>query len=211
METPEKASSAMHLLCNKGVWLCVLGIFLGGASECTMAQWASGYLEGALGIDKVFGDIFGVALFAVMLGMGRTLYSKIGKNTERVLMLGALGAFICYVTAALFPVPAVGLIACALTGFCVSMLWPGSLICASERFPAGGVFIFALMASGGDLGASIGPQLIGIITDAVTESGAFASIAPNLAPEQLGMRIGMLIASLFPLCAVFVYKNFVKS
>ena len=211
METPEKASAAFHLLGNRGVWLCVLAIFLGGASECTMAQWASGYLEGALGINKVWGDIFGVALFSVMLGLGRTLYSKIGKNIERVLLFGALGAFVCYMTAALFPIPAIGLIACAITGFCVSMLWPGSLIVASERFPAGGVFIFALMAAGGDLGASIGPQLIGIITDCVTASGAFSNIIPSLAPEQIGMRIGMLIAGIFPLCAVLVYQKFTKS
>jgi MFS family permease len=210
METPERASDALHLLRNRGVWLCVLAIFLGGASECTMAQWASGYLEGALGIDKLWGDIFGVALFSVMLGMGRTLYSKIGKNIERVLLLGALGAFICYVTAALIPVPAVGLAACALTGFCVSMLWPGSLIVASDRFPAGGVFIFALMAAGGDLGASVGPQLIGIITDAVAGSGALSSFFPELTPEQIGMRAGMLIASIFPLFAVFIYRKIKK-
>ncbi len=211
METPEKASSAFHLLGNRGVWLCVLGIFMGGASECTMGQWASGYLEGALGIDKVWGDIFGVALFSVMLGLGRTLYSKIGKNIERVLMLGAFGAFLCYVTAAIFPVPVVGLIACAFTGFFVSMLWPGSLIAATDRFPSGGVFIFALMASGGDLGASVGPQLIGLITDYISASGAFSNILPELAPEQIGMKFGMLIASIFPLCAVFVYKKLVKS
>ena len=210
METPERASSALHLLANKGVWLCVIGIFLGGASECTMAQWASGYLEGALGISKVLGDIFGVALFSVMLGLGRTLYSKIGKNTERVLVLGALGAFICYTTAALSGIAVIGLLACAFTGFCVSMLWPGSLIVASKRFPEGGVFIFAMMAAGGDLGASIGPQLIGIITDAVAASSAFAGISQGVSPEQLGMKIGMLVAAVFPLCAVFIYKKLAK-
>ena len=212
METPEKAEGVLKLLGNKGVWFCVLAIFLGGASECTMAQWASGYIEGALGIEKVWGDIFGVALFSLMLGLGRTLYSKIGKNVERVLMLGALGAFICYVTAAVSGIAVVGLIACAATGFCVSMLWPGSLIAASDRFPAGGVFIYAMMAAGGDLGASVGPQLIGIITDTVAAGGAFAEFAASvsLSPEQLGMKIGMLVAAIFPLCAVFVYKKMKK-
>jgi MFS family permease len=126
-------------------------------------------------------------------------------------MTGALGAFICYVTAAIFPIPFVGLIACAFTGFCVSMLWPGSLIVATDRFPAGGVFIFALMASGGDLGASIGPQLIGLITDSIAESGAFTNIFAGFTPEQIGMKCGMLIASIFPLCAVFIYKKLAKS
>ena len=213
MDTPEKAEGVIRLLGDKGVWFCVLAIFLGGASECTMAQWASGYIEGALGIEKVWGDIFGVALFAVMLGFGRTLYAKTGKNIERVLMLGALGAFVCYVTAAVSNIELIGLVACACTGFCVSMLWPGSLIAASDRFPDGGVFIYAMMAAGGDLGASIGPQLIGIITDTVAENPQFFALAETLmlAPEQLGMKSGMLVASLFPLFAVFVYKKLGKN
>ena len=77
METPKQTSGALKLLCNKGVWLSVFAIFLGGAAECTMAQWSSGYLEQALGIPKLWGDLCGVALFSVMLGLGRSLYAKI--------------------------------------------------------------------------------------------------------------------------------------
>ena len=122
METPEKASGALELLKNKGVWLCVGAIFLGGAAECTMAQWVSGYAEQALGINKTVGDIFGTALFALMLGMGRTLYSKKGKNIRLVLFIGALSASVCYFLCAVTSNPFVGLAACALTGLCVSML-----------------------------------------------------------------------------------------
>ncbi|MBQ9746880.1 MAG: MFS transporter, partial [Clostridia bacterium] len=212
METPEKATGALHLLGNRGVWLCVFAIFLGGAAECTMAQWASGYIEGALGIDKFWGDICGAALFSVMLGLGRTLYGKFGKNIGKVLFLGALGASVCYVTAAFSDIAVLGLLACAFTGFCVSMLWPGNLIVASERFPAGGVFIYAMMAAGGDLGASVGPQLIGIITDGVAANADLAAFAESLAlsPEQLGMKAGMLAAALFPLAGVFIYKKLCK-
>ena len=207
METPERVSGALAYFKKKELWLCVFAIFLGGASECTMAQWSSGYLEQALGIPKVWGDIFGVALFGLMLGLGRTLYSKYGKNIAKVLCLGAMGAAICYLTCALVPVPPIGLIACALTGFCTSMLWPGSLIVASERFPTGGVFIYAMMAAGGDLGASVGPQLIGIVTDTVAAAPFAVEMAANLAitPEQLGMKAGMLIAALFPLIATFLF------
>lgn len=213
MATPEKVSGVFEQLKNKTIWLCVLGIFLGGSAECTMAQWASGYLEQALGIPKIWGDIFGVALFAVALGFGRSLYAKIGKNIERVLFMGAIGAFVCYLIAALSPIPFIGLIACAFTGFCVSMLWPGSLIIASDRFPDGGVFIFALMAAGGDLGASVGPQLIGIVTDAVIETPILVNISETLsiAPEQFGMKIGMLIGALFPLFAIPLYYSFLKA
>lgn len=207
MKTPERTSGALQFLKNKGLWLCIVAIFLGGAAECTMAQWASGYLEQALGIPKVWGDIFGVALFSVMLGLGRSLYAKIGKNIGNVLFMGAIGAATCYLTAAVTNIPVLGLLACAFTGFCVSMLWPGSLIVASDRFPSGGVFIYAMMAAGGDLGASVAPQLIGIITDAVIAIPKAAAFAGNigLTPEQLGMKSGMLVGMLFPLAAIPVY------
>jgi len=213
MQTPEKVSGALRMLKNKTLWICVGAIFLGGAAECTMAQWASGYLEQALKIPKVWGDIFGVALFGLMLGFGRTLYAQRGKNITRVLLLGAIGATICYLTAAITALPLLGLIACAFTGFCTSMLWPGSLIVASDQLPNGGVFIFAMMAAGGDLGASIGPQLIGIITDATINSQAAIALSQNLglAPEQLGMKFGMLIGMLFPLVAIPLYYHIMKT
>jgi len=178
-----------------------------------MAQWCSGYLEQAMGIPKVWGDLFGVALFSVMLGLGRTLYAKIGKNIERVLILGSLGAALCYLTAAICPVPFIGLLACAVTGFCVSMLWPGNLIIATDRFPTGGVFVFALMAAGGDMGASIGPQLVGIVTDTVCAAPVAQALAARWAmtPVQLGMKAGMLVGMLFPLLAVFVYFALYRS
>ncbi|MBR2466373.1 MAG: MFS transporter [Clostridia bacterium] len=213
LDTPEKTSGAVRFLKNPSVWLCVIGIFLGGASECTMAQWASSYLEGALGIPKVWGDIFGVALFAMALGIGRSLYAKIGKNAPRVLLLGALGASACYLIAAFSPFAVVGLIACAFTGFCVSMLWPGSLIVASDRFPSGGVLIYALMAAGGDFGASVGPQLVGIASDAVIASSWGTSLAARLGigTESLGMKAGMIVGALFPILAIFVYLRIVKT
>lgn len=217
MSTPERVSGVLQSLKNRSLWLCVAAIFLGGAAECTMAQWSSGYLEQALQIEKIWGDLFGVALFALALGLGRTMYAKVGKHIGRVLFFGAVGATLCYLTAAMTSVPLLGLFACAFTGFCVSMLWPGCLIVATDRFPSGGVFIFAMMAAGGDLGASVGPQLIGIITDLALENSTLLSLAQktSLMPEQLGMKLGMLVGMLFPLVAIFVYffiwKNYQKA
>ena len=192
------------------LYLSVLGIFLGGASECTMSQWSSGYLEAALGIPKVWGDVFGVALFGLALGFGRSLYGKIGKNAPRALFFGAVGSALCYLVAAVSPFPLVGLIGCALTGFCSSMLWPGSLIISSERFPAGGVVMYAMMAAGGDLGASVGPWLVGLVADACIASPEAAAFAQSLSltGEQLGMKVGLLIGMLFPLFACFVFAYF---
>lgn len=213
MQTTEKISGVFAFFKKKWLWYGVLAIFLGGAAECTMSQWSSSYLEQALGIPKVWGDVFGVALFSVALGLGRTLYSKYGKNLGKVITLGAVGAALCYLICAISPWPIVGLIACALTGFCTSMLWPGNLVLATDRFPTGGVFIFAMMASAGDLGASVGPQLIGVITDSAVANPAIASLSASLdlAPEQLGMKLGMLIAMLFPLIAIPLYRHIWKN
>ncbi|MBM6921980.1 MFS transporter [Phocea massiliensis] len=203
LKTPQHASNVLSLIKGKDFLVCFFCIFLGGASECTMSQWSSSYLEQALGIPKVWGDVFGVALFAVMLGLGRSLYAKYGKNIYKVLMLSGIGATLCYLAATLSNVALVGLIACAMTGFCVAMLWPGSLLVASERFPASGVAVFALMAAGGDLGASIGPQLVGAVTDFALKNEWVTALAASMqmSVDQLGMKIGLLCAIIFPLLA----------
>lgn len=207
METPAKASGAVKLLKNKGLWMCVIALFLGGACECTMAQWVSGYLERAVGIEKIWGDIFGVALFAAMLGLGRTLYAKKGKNITSVLFISSVGAALCYLIAVVSSYEIIGLLACVMTGLCVAMLWPGTLVVATERFPQGGVFVFALMAAGGDLGGSVGPQLVGVIADTVIADAGTVAVAETMSvsPEQLGMKAGMLVGLFFSLCAIPVY------
>ena len=213
METPTRASGVVKFLKMPTLWLCFFAIFLGGAAECTMAQWSSGYLERAVGIPKMWGDIGGVAMFALMLGLGRSLYAKYGRHIETVLLAGAIGATACYLVAAVSSVAVLGLIACGVTGFCVSMLWPGCLVVASERVPSGGVFLYAMMAAGGDLGASIAPQLVGSITDAAMANARIISLAQELglSAEQCGMKLGMLVAMLFPLIAIGVYLYLVKT
>lgn len=194
---------------NRDLWLCVAAIFLAGASEVAMAQWGSGYLEQVFGLEKVWGDLFGVALFAAMMGLGRTLYAKYGKNVQKILVLGAVGSSVCYLMISLSNIPVLGLIACVLNGLCVSMLWPGCVQLGGRRFPAGGVFVYAMMAAGGDLGAALAPQIIGIVTDGVigNPSAAAWAVDMGLAPEQLGMKLGMLIGMLFPLAAIPLYMK----
>lgn len=204
LETPKNSAGMLRLFKNPVLPLCIACIFLGGASENAMSQWCSGYLEAALGIPKLWGDVFGVAVFAVMLGLGRTLYSRFGKNVSRYLLLGFVSAFGCYLVAALAQNAVVGLIACGLTGFCVSMLWPGTLIYTAEVIPHAGVAVYALLAAGGDMGSSISPQLVGGITDAVAKYGASVPFAGDLTPEQLGFKLGMLVAALFPLLGIAV-------
>lgn len=85
-------------------------------------------------------------------------------------------------------------------------------VVATERFPQGGVFVFAMMAAGGDLGASVGPQLVGIVTDAViaNEKAQGIALSVGISSEQLGMKAGMLLAMLFPLMAIPLYISMHK-
>lgn len=189
-----------------GLMLCVMCIFFGSCAEGTMTTWVSSFLEEALRIPKAVGDIFGLMLFAILLALTRTLYAKKGKNIHKVLMISMAGAIFCYLVAGLSPIPAVAMIACVLTGISTSMLWPGTLIYMEEKMPNAGVAAYALMAAGGDLGISIAPELLGIITDSVAASdwGAALSQSMSVSPEQIGMKVGMLVASVFPLIGVGV-------
>ncbi len=189
---------------SAGLILCIVCIFLGGASECTMGQWASGFIEGAIGIPKIWGDMFGTAFFSLFLLIGRALHAKYSFNTVKVMFWGMIGAVVCYVTASFSINPVVGLIACMLTGFFTANLWPGMLIFVGEKFPGAGVAVYALMAAGGDLGASLGPQLVGIISDKFALSGSATSISNflNITTEQVGMRAGLLSAAIFPILGV---------
>ena len=191
---------------TKGMALCILCIFLGSAAENTMTNWVSGFIENALYIPKAVGDILGLTLFAILLGLGRTLYAKYGKNISSVLLAGMIGAVICYLTAALSPVPVISMIACVLTGICTSMLWPGTLILMEEKYPNPGVAAYALMAAGGDFGASVAPQMMGVVVDSVSASSLAERLSGPLAlsTEQIGMKAGILLSAVFPLLGIFL-------
>ena len=176
-----------------GLALCVGCIFLGSCAENTMSNWISGYMESTLGINKSVGDILGVAMFAILLGMARISYAKFGKNICRVLLAGMIGSSVCYLVVGLFSNIIVAFIACILTGFFTSMLWPGTLIMMEEQIPNAGVAAFALMAAGGDLGASVAPQLMGIVIDRVSVSAFAVELGAKLglSAEQVGMKVGI--------------------
>ncbi|MBO5700982.1 MAG: MFS transporter [Clostridia bacterium] len=189
-----------------GLALCVACIFFGSCAENTMSNWASSFMENALGIDKAIGDILGTAMFAVLLALTRMGYAKFGKSITPVLFVGMIGAVACYLLAGLSTNSVIALIACVLTGMFTSMLWPGALIFMEEKLPGAGVAAYALMASGGDLGASIAPQLMGIVVDKVTASSFAADLAikTGLATEQIGMKAGMILTAVFPLIGIAV-------
>ncbi len=207
LETPEKASGAASFLKNPTLWLFIGAIFLGGAAECTMSQWASGYLEQGFGIPKIYGDVCGVAMFAIMLGLCRSIYAKKGKNILNVLIAGSAGATICYIVAAVSDNPFIGIGAVAFTGLFTAMLWPGTLVVAADSFPQSGVFIYAMMAAGGDLGAALVPEMVGMVTDSLINMPFIRHMAQNLnmVAEQLALRFGMLSGAIFPALGVIAF------
>lgn len=199
-----------------GLALCVACIFLGSCAENAMSNWISSYMEAALGIDKALGDILGVAMFAILLGIARISYAKFGKNICRVLLFSMIASAVCYLTVGFTSNVILAFFACILTGFCTSMLWPGTLIMMEEKIPGAGVAAFALLAAGGDLGASVSPQLVGIVVDRVSVSSFAAEWALRLqvTPEQIGLKVGMLVCAAFPIIGtalvIFIMRYFKK-
>ena len=167
-----------------GIALCVACIFFGSCAENTMSNWISSFMDAQLGIDKALGDILGMAGFAILLGLSRIAYAKWGKNINVVLLGGMIGATACYLVAGLSTHVVPAFIACILTGVFTAMLWPGSLIMMEEKVPAVGVSAYALMAAGGDLGAAVAPQLMGIVAD------------------NASLQTGMLVSAIFPIIGV---------
>ena len=196
--------------------ICVGAIFFGSCAENSMSNWVSTYMENALEIPKVLGDILGMAMFAVLLGVSRIAYAKYGKNIMRVLLVGMTGAVICYLVAGFSTNPILAFAACVLTGLFTAMLWPGTLIMMEENMTGIGVAAYALMASSGDLGASVAPQLLGIVVDTVKETEFAAELAASLdiSAEQVGLKAGMLTISIFPILGtvllIFAIRFFKK-
>ena len=201
-------------LLTKPLFLVAMVIMVcAGASELTMSQWASTFAEKGLHIPKVMGDLLGPCLFAVFMGLGRMLYGKLGSKMplKKSLMGCALLCVACYLTAALSPNPLLALLGCAVCGFSVSLMWPGSLSMTAARYPLGGTALFAILAVMGDLGCSIGPWLAGLISDTAQNIPALIEFAQEagMTMEQLGLKSGLLLGVIFPII-LFVGTLFVR-
>lgn len=149
-------------------WLLALIMLCGGASELCISQWASAFAQMGLGVDKTIGDLMGPCMFAAFMGTARVLYAKIGHkmNIQNAMILcGALCAG-SYLLAALAPHPALGLLGCAFAGFSVGIFWPCALSMGAGGIKNGGMTIFALLALFGDAGCTVGPLLVGTVSDA---------------------------------------------
>ncbi len=75
-----------------------------------------------------------------------------------------------------------------------------------ENIESAGVAAFALMAVGGDLGASVAPQVMGVVIDAVAASPMAQTMSQSMGVtvDQIGMKAGMLTSAIFPILGVVV-------
>jgi hypothetical protein len=66
------------------------------------------------------------------------------------------------------------------------------------------VAAYALMAAGGDFGASVAPQGLGTVADTVAASEQAIALGERLglSAEQIGIKAGMLNAAIFPLLGI---------
>lgn len=216
-EAQEKSGSsevsAKALFRNGTYIVCIVMIFCAGASELSMSQWASYFAEVGLKVDKTVGDLLGPCLFAFFMGLGRAAMGLFGKklNIKKMLVLASAFCMVCYFSAALSPNAAVSLAFCALCGLSVSIMWPSALNMAAFRFAATPT-VFGFLSLFGDGGCTVGPSMTGKLAD-VFQSGEFAaelSVRLGITPEQLGIRLGLLVSFVFPLIlmiSVFFFRE----
>lgn len=168
---------------NRLFWIFMLMMVCAGASEQAVGQWASAFAERGLGVSKAVGDLAGPMAFAFLMGLSRLISGKYSEriDTTSYMKYSAMLCIISYICIVFVPSPVVGLLGCAVCGFSVGMLWPGTYSMASAGLH-GGTPMFALLALAGDVGCAFGPTLAGLASSAAGDD----------------LRRGILAAIVFP-------------
>ena len=181
----EKGLKLGQLLKQKTFWILFIMMLCAGASEQSVSQWASAFAEKGLGISKTAGDLAGPMTFAIMQGVSRAFYGKMGHriNLDKFMSYSCVLCVFAYLGTALFQIPLLNLICCALCGLSVGIMWPGTFSKASAAIPMGGTAMFALLALAGDVGCSLGPTVVGSV------AGMFGD----------NLKTGILFAVIFPI------------
>ena len=183
-EEGEKGLSLKELL-SKGVfWVMILLMVCSGASEQAVSQWASTFAEQGLGVSKTIGDLAGPMAFAFMMGLSRLFYGKYGDriDLDKFMSGSTVLCLVSYLCISFAPFPVLSLAGCAVCGFSVGILWPGSFSKAAAAIKGGGTAMFAFLALAGDLGCSSGPTLAGFVSSHMGDN----------------LKAGILTAIIFP-------------
>lgn len=184
-----KSMGIRKLLKTPVFWLMIILMVCSGASEATMAQWASAFTESAIGVSKTVGDLTGPCLFAMFMGISRMLYGKFSEKLDLIKVMLGCGIMCagCYLVASLSTLPILGLAGCAFCGLAVGIMWPGSISISSQKCPRGGTAMFAFLALAGDLGAMVSPAMVGSLSEMAGGN----------------LKTGLLTATIFPIFLVF--------
>lgn len=204
--------SIRKLLSVKIVLLFVILMICAGASEQSIAQWVSLFAEVGLNVNKTVGDIFGACMFAFCMGIVRLIYGMKSEsiNIEKALIISSLFCVFGYIVTVFSPYPFLSLIGCGISGLSVAIMWPSVFSLASKTYNKGGTAMFAMLALAGDIGCSIGPGIVGIVSNSKNISDKFSAIIVNGDSIQIGLKIGILFAIIFPVLmflVLFLFKN----
>lgn len=187
LEEGESGLSLKELFHKKIFWLLFVMMLCAGASEQAVSQWASTFAEKGLHISKTIGDLAGPMAFALLMGISRFLYGKYGAriNLDRCMKLSTLLCLAAYLCIGFVPNPFIGLLGCAICGFSVGILWPGTFSKASAAIKGGGTAMFALLALAGDIGCSAGPTLAGFASGILSDNLRYGILAAIIFPALL--------------------------
>lgn len=187
IEEGETGLKMRELFGMKIFWILLIMMICAGASEQAVSQWASTFAEKGLGISKTLGDLAGPMAFAILMGISRAFYGKYGDriDLDRFMAGSSCLCILSYLGVSLLPVPQLSLVACAVCGLSVGIMWPGTFSKASATLPKGGTALFAMLALGGDLGCSGGPTLVGIVSSALDDNLKMGILAGIIFPVLL--------------------------
>ena len=182
-----KGMTILQLFKSPLFWVAVVLMVCSGASELSMAQWASAFVESGLGFSKTVCDLAGPCLFAVTMGISRVFYGKFGEKVDLMKFMIGSGVLclVCYIMASLSHNPIVALLGCIMCGSSVGIMWPGTLSISSKKIPTGGTAMFALLAMAGDLGGSIGPSTVGMLSQKAGDNLQYGLFFGGIFPAVL--------------------------
>ncbi|MCM1114369.1 MAG: MFS transporter [Clostridium sp.] len=193
-QNDEKKTSVFK---EKFFYIAIILMICSGAAELAMSQWASTFAETGLGVSKTAGDLAGPMAFAVLMGFGRILFSKLSSKIriENYLIASSILCIISYLLACLSQNPILSLIGCAVCGLSVAAMWPGTISLSTKYLTGTSTVMFAFLALAGDIGCTAGPTIIGLITD---------SMGSNL-------KTGLIFSIAFPIIALLLLIKTKKS
>ncbi len=188
-QSDKNVQKTSALFKNKLFYILLVMMLCAGASELSIAQWASAFAEESLGISKTAGDILGPCLFAALMGIARVTYSKFSHrlNLEKYILFCAVLCVVGYLLTALSPIPLLSLAGCGICGYAVGIMWPGTYSIAAKNWYNPSTALFAMFALAGDTGCSTGPLLLGSVSQYFGDN----------------LRTGILAGTVFPFVMIF--------